>query len=300
MTLETATDVTIAGRPMKFVGDAGDGYAASLAEFHAAAPRLEYYLRHHLPPDAVCLDIGSNIGLTAILLSLYSPNGQIYCFEASPRNARNLRRNLELNDIRNCRIIDSAVGAHNGTLCFRETNFCAGSHVAPLSAVTPQDPAVIGVPVVTIDGFLQAQGLAGIHIDFMKLDVEGFEPAVLAGASATIERTGCPIFMEFNSWCLLLLQHFSPLAFATKLLDCFEVRRVQPDGSLAADGDASVGAFLHGNLMHHGCVDDILIRLKPGRQVPSLLEMTKSGEDLDNAREVQKLRAELAARRHAA
>jgi FkbM family methyltransferase len=297
---EATTDLTLAGRPVKFVGDPGEHYFKSLAAFHAAAPRLEYYLRKHIRRDALCLDIGSNIGLTAILLSIYCPEGRIYCFEASPKNARNLRRNLELNDIKNCIVIESAVGERSGTLNFCETEFCAGSHVVSASKAALQRSNVIAVPVLTIDRFLETERVASTRVDFIKIDVEGFEPAVLAGASCTIERSRCPIFMEFNFWCLLILQNFNPLAFATTVLDAFDVRRVDDNGSLVCDADSSVGGFLYGNLFRNGCVDDLIIQLKAGKRVPSLAEMTKYGEDLSNVREIAKLRSDLAGLRDAA
>jgi hypothetical protein len=42
-------------------------------------------------------------------------------------------------------------------------------------------------------------GLAGHRIDFIKIDVEGHERAVLAGGRATIEKHRPDLFVEFNS-----------------------------------------------------------------------------------------------------
>jgi FkbM family methyltransferase len=293
---EASIDLTLAGRTLRFAGDPRDSYFQSLESFHAAAPRLEHYLRRHIREDAVCLDIGANIGLTSMLLATFCPRGRVYAFEASPKNARYLRRNLELNGIDTCVVVEAAVGERPGVVPFRETEFCAGSHVAQRAAGA-RDPSVVPVPMIAIDGFVEAEKLAATRIDLMKVDVEGFEPAVLAGAASTIERCRCPIFMEFNSWCLLTLQNFNPLAFATAVLDAFQVQRIEGEGTLATDADGSVGAFLYRNLFRSGCVDDILIRLKPGRRVPSLDEMTRCGQDLENLRELRALRAELAALR---
>lgn len=286
---EAIVELTLAGRAIKFTGDPKDAYFQSLATFHAVAPQLENYLSTHLRPDAVCLDIGANIGLTAVLLALHSPEGRTFAFEASPKNARYLQRNLELNGITTCVVIEAAVGDRPGTVSFRETEFCAGSHVAP-SAL--REPSVISVPMLTIDGFAEEQELEAEGIDFIKLDVEGFEPAVLAGAARTLEQNRCPILMEFNSWCLLTLQNFNPLAFASAVFDTFHVQRIDEQGAIIPSGDGSVGGFLYENLARNGCVDDILLQLKAGKSIPSLDEMIRYGQDLQNARELCKLRTE--------
>jgi FkbM family methyltransferase len=283
-------EVELAGRAVRFTGDPSDPYFRSLPAFHASAPSLERYLARNIAPDAFCLDIGSNIGLTAILMALHCPAGEVTCFEGSPRNAGYLRKNLALNRIPNCRVVEAAVGAHCGTALFRETPFGAGSHIAREDGGRPPGPSTVAVPMITVDACLREGGHAGRRIDFIKLDVEGFEPAVLAGATGTIEGSRCPILMEFNSWCLLTYQNFNPLAFATALADAFEVHDIGPGGEPVPIGDGSVGSILQANLIEHRCVDDLLIRLKPGATVPPLDAMTKYGDDLQNARALRRRR----------
>jgi hypothetical protein len=143
--------------------------------------------------------------------------------------------------------------------------------------------------MITVDAYLREIGYATRRVDLIKLDVEGFEPAVLAGGTHTIEASRCPIVMEFNSWCLLTYHNFNPLAFATALADAFEVHHIDAGGERAPIGDGSVGSILQANLIEHRCVDDLLIRLKPGARVPALDAMTKYGDDLENARELARL-----------
>lgn len=279
-------EIRLAGRSVRFTGDPADPFFQSLAAFHAGAPALERYLARHVAPDAVCLDIGANIGLAAIILALHCPVGEVICFEASPRNAGYLRKNLALNGIANCTVVEAAAGATDGTVLFRETAFGAGSHVTR-GAPGGQDHSTVAVPMLAIDSYLKGNGYDDGAIDFIKLDVEGFEPAVLAGAARTIEASRCPLLMEFNSWCLLTYQNFNPLAFAIALGSAFEVHHVGPEGNPVPVGDGSVGSILYANLIEHRCVDDLLIRLKPGATVPPLDAMTKYGDDLENAREAR-------------
>ncbi len=287
---EPRVNIRLAGRNITLTGDPCDPYFQSLEAFSIQSVPLVRYLQAHIKRDALCLDVGANIGLVSIMLALCCPDGEVHSFEGSPKNARRLNRNLALNGIENCFVTEAAVGAREGRTRFRETPFAAGSHVAPGDPDTDLPATVIVVPTVTIDGYCRER--LGRRIDFMKLDVEGSEPAVLAGARDTIARDRCPIYMEFNSWCLLVYQNFNPLAFATSILATFDVARIDADGTAAAAGDGAVGKFLHTNLVQHGCVDDVLLRLKPGAKIPLLDEMTKCADDLDNISELRRLRAE--------
>ena len=285
---EQRVNIRLAGHSITLTGDPCDPYFQSLEAFSIQSAPLLRYVQNNMKRDALCLDVGANSGLVSIMLALCCPDGEVYSFEASPKNARHLKRNLALNGIENCFVIEAAMGARDGRARFRETPFAAGSHVAPGDPDGNLPASVIAVPTVTIDGYCRER--LGRKIDFMKLDVEGSEPAVLAGARHTIERDRCPIYMEFNSWCLLVYQNFNPLAFASSILATFDVAHIDAAGAVVPAADGAVGKFLHANLVEHRCVDDVLLRLKPGAGVPSLEEMTKCADDLDNIRELQRLR----------
>ncbi len=289
--------LTVAGREITLVGDAEDTYFRSLPAFHASSPQLESYARSNLGAASVCLDVGANIGLTAILLSLVCPQGKVFAFEASPRNARYLRENLRRNGIENCVAIESAVGSHCGSVAFRESVFGAGSHVVSGRSADDQAPADLEVPVTTLDAFVERGSLVEASVDFIKLDVEGYEPAVLAGAARLLERDRPKVFMEFNAWCLQLFHGFNHAVFAHALAEAFAMARIDKDGALTPVSEREVYGFLYSNMMQHGCVDDVVLQLKAGTTVPLLAEMTKSAEDLRNLRELLRTQVELRALR---
>ena len=85
------------------------------------------------------------------------------------------------------------------------------------------------VDAVTLDGFLLQRGID--RVDFVKIDVEGAEPLVLAGMQKTLAR--CPdlaMLIEFNRTALQS-GGASPEAFARSLSESsFDLQASLPDG----------------------------------------------------------------------
>ena len=148
-------------------------------------------------PDPVLLDIGANIGVHSLLFSsLAGERGTVHAFEAQRIVHQMLLGNLAINSIENVHARQVAVGAAPGSLrlppldysCNR--NFggvrlaaaagapgAASDHGGNAAADRREDVSVITIDSLTLP-----------RVDFMKIDVEGMERDVLAGARMTIER----------------------------------------------------------------------------------------------------------------
>lgn len=264
--------LTIARKTVRFTGDPQDPYFQNLGGFLHDLPHIEAFVRKHLPGDAICLDVGANIGLTAILLSLLCPDGHVYAFEALPKNQELLRTNLRLNGIGNCTVIASAVGADAGRLDFKDSG--AGSHVVTDAHLDRGNRATTSVPVATLDAIVLDE-LRLPRVDFVKMDVEGFEPPALAGGARLIERFRPPIFMEFNAWSLAFAHGFSPFAFAEALFRAFECFNVEATGELRPLEAMGAAGFAYNNMVVQNCVSDVLLRPRPGIPLPTLQDMTE-------------------------
>ena len=83
-----------------------------------------------------------------------------------------------------------------------------------------------------------------------------------------IERFSPPILMEFNTWCLTFIQGYNARDFANSLWSSFDVQSVDGTGHETPAGQGLANTFLHNNVVLHGTVEDILLRLKPGARVP--------------------------------
>jgi|ERR1051326_779281 FkbM family methyltransferase len=127
-------------------------------------------------PGSVVFDIGANVGLYTLLASrLVGPQGKVVAFEPLPRNVPYLRRHLELNDARNVELVEAAVSNYDGAGHFR-TN--GDPHLGQLSG-----DGQVDVRVTTLDEFMKT---ATLQPELLKIDVEGAEADVLAGAVETL------------------------------------------------------------------------------------------------------------------
>ncbi len=203
-----------------------------------------------LPPEATILDVGANVGLTTLILATICPRARIVAFEPMAENVRLLERNLRENGVGTCTVVGAAVGDGAGTVAMTADG--------PWSLVSAAGAAV---PLVTLDDWC-ARSLPEARIELVKIDVEGYEPNVLAGARALVRRWNPTILLEFNSWTLLLQGH-NPLAFAAFLWSAFAVS--------GAGGEAFSDAreFVFGNLMERRCVDDLVLRPRPAPESSS-------------------------------
>jgi FkbM family methyltransferase len=255
--------VTLNGIETPFAGDPDDPYFQGLEHHAVGLDGLAALVGHHVPRDATVLDVGANIGLSTILLARLT--GRVVAFEPSPPNVAFLRRNLELNAIPNVEVVAAAVSDAPGTLRFHVAQFGAGSHVVAAGHVAGQTMPTVDVPAIVLDD----QNLPPLA--FLKIDAEGHEPNVLAGARALLARDRPLIYTEINVWCLCAFAGHSPGALVRTLWESFEVGTPEPDGHIAPLPDPY--AFLHDTIVFHGGLADIALRPRPGAAMPTLPDL---------------------------
>ena len=134
------------------------------------------YLLHALRPEDLFLDVGANVGSYTIL-ACGAVGARGYAFEPVPATYERLMANLRLNKLTDqVRALNRGLGESQATLRFSTGRNCT-NHV--LAADERDEPAV-EVPVTTLDEVV-AESPA-----MMKIDVEGFETPVLAGAGRVL------------------------------------------------------------------------------------------------------------------
>lgn len=259
-----AKTVVLGGVPTVLEGAADDPYFQALEGQAAALDGLAALIQRQVPRNSTVIDVGANIGLSTILLARMTE--RVIAFEPSPPNAAFLRRNLERNGIINVDIRAAAASSEPGTLRFHVAQFGAGSHVVTGGHIAGGAVSTIDVPAVTLD---QADLP---EVAFIKIDAEGHEPNVLAGARRLLAKDRPLIYTEVNIWCLSAFAGHSPGALVRTLWSAFEVWKPEADGQTSPLPDGY--GFLHDTVVHARGIADVVLRPRPGVPMPSLPELT--------------------------
>jgi FkbM family methyltransferase len=166
------------------------------------------------------IDVGANIGFTAIAFSTFCPNGRIAAVEPVPRTFQLLEKNLSAAGVRNVSRFNFALGAQAGELQMQgNPDFLAGSFVADKFSIKDGRHFVDTVPVYPLDEAFPRMGLD--RVDAMKVDVEGFELDVFEGAKKTLETFKPLVYMEMNHWCLSMFRRMTIPEFRERILAIF-------------------------------------------------------------------------------
>ncbi|MEO6596455.1 MAG: FkbM family methyltransferase [Planctomycetota bacterium] len=152
------------------------------------------------PRDGVVVDVGGNIGTTALSFAASVPRGHVHVFEPSREMLPILRRNLELSAVRNVSV--HAFGLSDAPSRGRLQVATAGNPGSAFFVVDGVDrvapPAVDRIEVKCLDEVLAAVP----RLDFVKIDVEGYELRVLRGAAALLARHRPAVLFEVNESAL--------------------------------------------------------------------------------------------------
>ena len=144
-------------------------------------------------PMGVLLDIGANIGSIAMPVCTTRPDVKVICVEASRNVFAYLKKNISVNKLENCVLVNKAVtGADNQEVIFFNPDdlFGKGSMASSFTGSSEK------IKTVTIDTLLLELKIP--EIDFIKIDIEGYEYFAFKGAEKTLLQTNAPdILFEF-------------------------------------------------------------------------------------------------------
>lgn len=160
------------------------------------------------------IDIGAHSGYyTALLSELVGPTGKVLAFEPSAPMLTNLRRTVGELPEHNVVVCPVALGSSAATMTLHNV---AGSHsgLASLRHTAEGKGQDVEVTVMRLEDVPEFHALGSATIDFVKLDVEGFEPHVLeGGVSALFDER------RIRHAVIEVVPDFGPTDWAAILLD---------------------------------------------------------------------------------
>jgi len=145
---------------------------------------------HYLDTDDVFIDVGSYPGDFALLAASKITRGKVIAVEPNPQSRQLIKDNIALNGWqRRIKLVDQAVGQAVGRHGWvsggpAETNRLAAVAPTTTVATTTTTTTSTAVETTTVDALLHAQKLS--RVDFIKIDVEGAEGLVFAGAKQAL------------------------------------------------------------------------------------------------------------------
>jgi FkbM family methyltransferase len=139
---------------------------------------VELLQKGKLREGATVFDIGAHQCVVALVLAnIVGPQGKVVALEANSHNARVATKNRDLNGAKQLEVLHAAGSDTPGHITFNEG---LNGHVDRGGGEWGQ----VRVEAVTIDGLAEKYGTP----DVLFVDVEGFECAVLRGATETLKK----------------------------------------------------------------------------------------------------------------
>jgi FkbM family methyltransferase len=189
------------------------------------------FARSRLAAGMLAFDVGAARGdWTAIALAA-NPNLKVHCFEPTSRRtkilqARNFGGRVVLNQL--------GLGAEAGTakIFYNASGGSNSLYPQRYEGDAPYDAAdVETVTIATIDSYCRERGID--HIDFVKMDIEGYEMAAIRGAERML-RAGSIDILQFEYSYVFLDAGTSLMRLMAYMRDInpdYVFHKIYPDGA---------------------------------------------------------------------
>ena len=148
--------------------------------------------------DYCCFDLGSHIGyFTMLFAKLAGENGKVFSFEPIKEGYEFQNKSIQKNNFKNVKVFNFAVG---------DKEVEQKAYVFSDSGMAHFDKSILGLEedhqsdvfqIKTLDSVPEVVELSGL--DFMKIDIEGYEYNALLGGINTIKKHKPEMFIEIHS-----------------------------------------------------------------------------------------------------
>lgn len=157
----------------------------------------QQYSYHSPNPLKTIVDIGANIGCSAIYFAKQHPEARIICIEANKDNYELLRANCTA--FPNIECLHAALWTYEGRV--QVVNMGLGEwayraqDISPTSDAHPQSPSI---SAITLEGIMRKYHLESI--DLLKVDIEGAEREIFAPGPSILEKVNVFVVECHDRW----------------------------------------------------------------------------------------------------
>lgn len=154
--------------------------------FGVSEPDLFTFYDSFLKGGMTVIDVGANIGLHSLFMAKrVAPGGKVYACEPSREIFQRLRENVAASGLNNLFISPVALGNKQGA-----ARINAVPEDTSRTFLTDSGEGTL-VPVKSLDVFIHEHLIE--KLNFLKLDVEGFEEMVLRGGERLFREQRCDV-----------------------------------------------------------------------------------------------------------
>ena len=172
-------------------------YMERIGFFGAHSSKLVRFITEHLSPGDWAIDAGANVGLiSSPMAAAVGSLGCVWAIEPLPRNVERLQSLRKDNQLTQLEIFPVALSSEASTARLRLSSLPGGSGSASLVAPWAE-PEYVEVRTCTLDELVTASDPRR-PLRLLKIDVEGFELELLAGARETLATQRPLVVCEFH------------------------------------------------------------------------------------------------------
>ena len=146
------------------------------------------------------IDCGSNYGSYSIPIATFNKNCDVHAFDASRSVKKTFFRNLKLNNLKNIKYHNLAIGDENKTVIFHEDiyNNIISSTGSGFVVNKINNNLDYKIKMVRLDNFFDLANLKKYEFVFIKIDLEGHDIKAIYGSLNIIKRIKTVVMFEFS------------------------------------------------------------------------------------------------------
>jgi|LGOV01.1.fsa_nt_gb FkbM family methyltransferase len=158
-----------------------------------------YQRYYHLKEGDVVVDCGANIGMfTVKAAKIVGEKGKIIAVEPEERNLKCLKKNIEINGLKNCVVVSKGVWSEKSRMKFF-LGPASGWHSLIEESwfrekYTSLEKTFAEIEVDTLNNILKELEID--KVDFIKMDIEGAEIEALKGMEETLRNNDVKLAIE--------------------------------------------------------------------------------------------------------